>query len=38
MHAAILAQTTAHTSWRHRVDDAVRHVLAAMVALGLVTC
>ncbi len=38
MRAAILAETTAHTSWRRRVDDAVRHVLAAKIALGLLSC
>jgi beta-N-acetylhexosaminidase len=38
MRAAILAQTRAHISWRNRVDDAVRHVLAAKQALGLLSC
>ncbi|HVN12982.1 MAG TPA: glycoside hydrolase family 3 N-terminal domain-containing protein [Kineosporiaceae bacterium] len=38
MRAAILAQAAARTSWRSRLDDAVRHVLAAKQALGLLSC
>jgi beta-N-acetylhexosaminidase len=38
MRAAIVAQAAAKTSWRNRIDDAVRHVLAAKIALGLLSC
>jgi beta-N-acetylhexosaminidase len=38
MRAAIAAQAAARASWRRRLDDAVRHVLAAKIALGLISC
>jgi beta-N-acetylhexosaminidase len=38
MRAAIAAQAAAKRSWRTRLDDAVRHVLAAKIALGLISC
>jgi beta-N-acetylhexosaminidase len=38
MRNAIAAQAAAKASWRIRLDDAVRHVLAVKIALGLVSC
>jgi beta-N-acetylhexosaminidase len=38
MRAAIAATAAAHASWRRLLDTAVRHVLAAKIALGLVRC
>jgi beta-N-acetylhexosaminidase len=38
MRSAIAAAAAAHTSWRRLVDNAVRHVLAAKITLGLVHC
>ena len=38
MRNAIAAQAAGRASWRSRLDDAVRHVLAAKIALGLVSC
>jgi beta-N-acetylhexosaminidase len=38
MRSAIAATAASHTSWRRLLDNAVRHVLAAKIALGLVHC
>ncbi len=38
MRAAIVARAATDPTFRARVDDAVRHVLAAKLALGLLRC
>jgi beta-N-acetylhexosaminidase len=38
MRRAIAAAAAAHASWRRLLDNAVRHVLAAKISLGLVRC
>jgi beta-N-acetylhexosaminidase len=38
MRSAIAATAASHTSWRRLVDNAVRHVLAAKITLGLIHC
>jgi hypothetical protein len=38
MRSAIVARAATDRTFRARVDDAVRHVLAAKLALGLLRC
>jgi beta-N-acetylhexosaminidase len=38
MRNAIASAAAHYVSWRHLVDNAVRHVLAAKISLGLIHC
>jgi beta-glucosidase-like glycosyl hydrolase len=38
MRAATATEAAAKAPWRSRLNDEVRHVLAARIALGLISC